>query len=69
MSIRQYLLPQALCKTLLPLVLLIATLCINPAQAASKVEIDAYVSEALNKFYKDSPAGKSQGHAGVPQGL
>jgi len=56
MNIQQ---PQTLFKALLPLILLIVTLCINPAQAASKGEINAYVSEALDKFYKSSPAGKS----------
>ncbi len=59
MSIRQYFLPQALFKSLLPLILLTTSLCIHSAQAASKVEIDAYVSEALKTFYQSTPAGKS----------
>ena len=57
--VQQRFLSQTLSKYLLAFSLLITALCASPAHAASKVEINAYVSEALNKFYKDSPAGKS----------
>ncbi|OUS13505.1 hypothetical protein A9Q89_02735 [Gammaproteobacteria bacterium 53_120_T64] len=59
MTIQQPFLAPSLGQYLLALTLLLATLCASPVQAASKVEIDAYVSEALNKFYRSSPAGKS----------
>ena len=57
--VQQHFLSQTLSKYLLVISLIITALCASPAHAASKVEINAYVSEALNKFYKDSPAGKS----------
>ncbi|MEZ0121394.1 MAG: YSC84-related protein [Candidatus Reddybacter sp.] len=59
MTTQHSFLPQHLGKYLLSLFVITVALATNPAQAASKVEIDAYVSEALKKFYKTSAAGKN----------
>ncbi len=52
-------LPQQLGKHLFSLIVVVTALCLSPAQAANKQEIDAYVNEALNELYRFSPAGKS----------
>jgi len=59
MTIQQRYRRHAFGTYLLSLLLITFALSSTPAQAASKVEIDAYVSEALKTFYKTSPAGKS----------